>query len=125
MPAAAQTMSTMASTAPTSWKWIFSMSTLWILASEAPRSSKVWIAVALTAGGEVGGVDEFADVGEGAAVGVGVLVVVVFFVGVGLAGFVEVLGLGVGMVGVVFGGALVLKVIRVGVGWVVDVRIFG
>ncbi len=58
MPALAATMSTMASTAPTSWKWIFSMSTLWILASEAPRSSKVWMAVCFDCGGEVGGVDE-------------------------------------------------------------------
>lgn len=46
-----------------------------------------------------------ADGGEGAAVGVRVL----FFVGVGMAGFVEVLGFGVE--GVSFGGALVLEVV--------------
>src|SRR5437899_2777882 len=55
MPAEAATISTMASTAPTSWKWIFSMGTLWILASLAPRSSKAWMAVCLTAGARVAG----------------------------------------------------------------------
>ena len=38
-----------------------------------------------------------------------VVVLVCFFVGVGLAGFVEMLGLG--LVGVGFGGALVLEVV--------------
>ncbi len=80
-------------------------------------------------GGEAGGLDEFADDGEGAAVGVIVIMTVAlvrFFVGVGVAGFVEVLGFGC-VVGVGFGGALVLEVsvVCVGVGEVVDVRVFG
>ena len=85
----------------------------------------------LDLGGEVSRLDEITDDGEGAAVGVRVIVAVwmllmLVFVRVGVAGFVEVLGLGVVMMGVVFGGALVLKmIVWVGVGGVVDVRVFG
>ena len=77
------------------------------------------MAVCFDLGGEVGGLDEFADGGEGAAVGVGCARGWCSSSWVwGVAGFVEVLGLGVVMVGVVFGGALVLKVIWwVWVGW--------
>ena len=46
-PTAAQTISTIASTAPTSWKWTFSIDVLWILASAAPSASKMPIAVRL------------------------------------------------------------------------------
>jgi hypothetical protein len=59
----------------------------------------------LDGGGEVGGLDEGADYAEGAAVGVRVglrLVVRMGFVGVGVAGFVEVLGFGLVLVGGLF-----------------------
>jgi len=54
---------------------------------------------------KAGGLDQFADGGEGASVGVRVP----FFGGVKMAGFAEMLGFGV--VGVGFGGALVLEVV--------------
>ena len=89
----------------------------------------------LDLGGEVSGLDEITDDGEGAAVGVRVIVavwmlVMMVFVGMGLAGFVEVLGLGVVLVGVVFGGALVFEcvgkvVVVMCVGFAVGVRGFG
>ena len=46
-PTAAQMMSTRASAAPTSWKWILSTGTLWILDSAAPSFSKMAMAVVL------------------------------------------------------------------------------
>ena len=45
-------MSAIASTAPTSWKWIVSTGTLWIFASLSPSSSNVRIAVAFTGCGQ-------------------------------------------------------------------------
>ncbi len=102
MPALAQTMSTIASTAPTSWKWILSTGTLWILASDGAKQIEGVDGEVLYGFGERSVVDEVADDGEGAAVGVWLVRHVVGLVrcvrvglgpvGMGVTGFVEVPG---------------------------------
>ena len=50
-PATAPTMSAIASSAPTSWKWIFSTGTSWIAASASPSRVKTAIARSFTRSG--------------------------------------------------------------------------
>ena len=70
MPALAATMSTIASTAPTSWKWMSSMGTLWTLASEAPGTLEGADCGLFDRRGQRGCLDQGADGGEGASVSV-------------------------------------------------------
>ena len=58
------TMSQMESTAPTSWKWTFSMSMPWTAASASPRTRKHALGFRLGGMGQVGGVDHFQNAAE-------------------------------------------------------------